>query len=117
MLHVVVVAHRNQHAAGPRMQGGGVDLRLMIEIEFFERLLLQMLQSALLGVDVLGDGEDDENHQRESHAVDGGVLFRKQIRDRDEAQNQSGDAQARSGISTLPSRMLKGNLYSWSCRW
>ena len=94
VLHVVVIADRHQHATGPRVQGGGVDLRLMVQIEFFQRSCVRRSQLALLGVNVFRDGEDDEHNQGEADAVIGGVLLGEQIGDRDETQNQGRYAQA-----------------------
>jgi hypothetical protein len=62
VLHVVVVAHRHQHAAGARMNRRRVDLLLMIEIEFFERLGLQVLATPAPLVDAARDSEQHEQH-------------------------------------------------------
>ncbi len=65
----------------------------MIQVEFFQRLVFGG-EFAFLRVDVLGEREHGKHHQREGHAVDGGVFLGEQIGDGDEAQNQSGHAQA-----------------------
>ena len=49
-------------------------------------------------------------------AVNGRELLGEQIGDGDESEDQSGDTQPNRDL-VPPIRRLKGNLYSWSCRW
>src|ERR1051326_1547608 len=94
MVHVVVIADGHQNASRSCVQARSVDLRLMLEIELLESFLLQMQCSTPAGGDVFRNCKQDEQRHSKSNAVDGRVLFRKQIRDGHHGENQSGNAKA-----------------------
>ena len=73
MLQVVAAAHRYQHGTRPGVHAAGFDLRLLLEVELFQAMNVNVL--VLLQVDLFGDGEQDKEGNSESDAVDGGVLF------------------------------------------
>ena len=76
------------------MQRAGVDLSLMVDVECFEGLFLEVPQTPLALVDFFRNGEDHEEDQREGHAIDGSDLLGEQIGDGDQAENQGGCGQA-----------------------
>src|SRR5262249_30402709 len=91
MRHVIVVAHRHEHAAGTRVHGLGVDLRAHIEIELFQAAL------ALLGaafIDVLAGREYDKQKYRKANAVNSCDLLGKQVSDRDHTEDERRRGQA-----------------------
>ena len=90
MVHGAIVADGHQNAARAGVNRRRIDLRLVVEIEFFERFLVAMF--AL--VDELGNREQEEEHHHERDAVDGGQLLGEQVGDGGGAEDQCRQAEA-----------------------
>src|SRR2546422_679462 len=73
--HPTVVTHRDQNAAGPRVNSAATqdDVRPHVEIELLESLLGF---AARFRVDTSGNGERCEEKQRETDSTDRCNLFR-----------------------------------------
>ena len=91
MRHPVIVANSDQNAAGTRLDGLGRDLRLHIQVEFFEAAFFQV-NAAL--VDLFGNGENHEQRNGEANTVNGGDLFGEQVRDGHQKEDERGGGQA-----------------------
>src|SRR5215469_15886789 len=89
------------------MQGSGAHLRLMLQIEFLERLLIlvQMAHVAFALVDALGDGENDEDYNRECQAVNGRNLLREQVRDGDKSEDERRHSEAHRDFNARQSQV------------
>jgi len=78
VLHPAVVAHRHQHTSRSRMQAGGVDLLLVIQIELLQALAFR---SYALPSNALGDDKQQEQKDGKRDSLFGGDLLRKEVRD------------------------------------
>src|SRR5208283_2203375 len=90
MAQIGEVAHGYQDRSWPCLQAGRLDLRLQIEVELLEAMLLAVVLPA---VDVLGNREHDKQDDGEGDAVDSRKLLRKEIHDGGDAQQQGRHSQ------------------------
>ena len=90
------------------MDGVAGDLRPQIEIEFFETGFL-CLQPAV--IDALRHRKQHEQHCRETNAIDGRDLFRKQVRYGYKEQNECRDDQADGPLLTPQVDIQRGLVF------
>src|SRR6476646_10305930 len=93
------VADRDQHVAGTNLHGFTLNGLLVVKLKVFFHLLFNVTELAF--VHVLGDGEDEEESEREDQTCHRGHLFGEQVHNRRGEQYQMHRGQA-DGKLDLP---------------